>query len=64
MVYSGPMRFATPTDRVWTVAQLLALPDDGYDRDLIDGRLVERVSFFKDPAHAAACARVAALPAN
>ena len=47
-----------------TVEEFLALPDDGIDRMLIDGKLVEMGTTIRDRWHASAVSRVAKYLAN
>ncbi len=53
-----------PTDRVYTTADLLALPDDGISRWLIDGRLVEVGTTPHDKHHSRIECRVNYLLGN
>ena len=54
----------TVAERRMTVEEFLALPDDGVERMLIDGRLVEMGTTIRDRWHAGVVSRVTKFLAN
>jgi Uma2 family endonuclease len=55
------MSLADPPARPMTAEALMALPDDGVDRELIRGELRERPAHFHTPNHSGAAAAIASL---
>src|SRR4051794_16191683 len=58
------MSLATPPARPMTAEELIALPDDGVERDLIRGELRERTMTRRNPFHSSTEARIAMLLGN